>query len=349
MPVKIPAYRLHKARGLAVVTIGGHDHYLGPYGSVESRRKYGDLIARHAAGLSLIEEPERLEVVTVHELVLAFMKHARDHYRKNGKLTGEYDCLNSAASVLNKLYGDTDAAKFTGPCLKAVMSKMIDLGWSRRYINKSVNRIRLMFRRGVGDDLVGPDVLAKLEAVEPLLKGRTTAIELPKRTKVPADRIAAVRLDVNEHTRDIMDLALLTGARPGELCNLTGGELDRSGDVWTATLSDHKMIHKDQVRVLAFGPQSQLILRKYLKADPSAKLFPILRKTFSENIRRSCVRLNVPVFTGHWLRHNAASEIRRESGLDAAQAMLGHSDAKTTELYAHLDHSDVVEIARKRG
>ena len=306
------------------------------------------MIARHAAGLS-IEPPKPLSFVSVHEVVLAFMRHAETHYLKNGKLTDEYHCLKSAACPLVHLYGETDAAQFSGPALKAVRLRMIELGWSRRYINKSVGRIRLMFRHAVSDDLIGPDVLAKLETVAPLLKGRSAAVELPRRTAVPQENIEAVRNDVNPHTKDLIDLALLTGARPGELCGLTGEMLDRTGEVWTATLGDHKMIHLGQARVIGFGPQSQLILRRYLKADPTQKLFPIQRRTFSENIKASCLRLGLPVFTGHWLRHNAATDIRKESGLDGAQAVLGHSDAKTTEIYAHLDTSRIVEIARKRG
>ena len=96
MKARIPSYRLHKARHLAVVTIDGHDHYLGAYGSVESRQLYGQLIAKHAAGLS-IEPPKPLSFVSVHEVVLAFMRHAETHYLKNGKLTDEYHCLKSAA------------------------------------------------------------------------------------------------------------------------------------------------------------------------------------------------------------------------------------------------------------
>lgn len=41
----IPAYLLHKPTGQARVRINGKDFYLGPYGSDESRRKYGELIA----------------------------------------------------------------------------------------------------------------------------------------------------------------------------------------------------------------------------------------------------------------------------------------------------------------
>lgn len=349
MAPRIPAYRLRKSRNCAVVTIDGHDYYLGPYGSVESRQKYGELIAKHAAGLSLEIPEEPLKFVSVAEVVLAFMSHARTHYVKNGKLTDEYGCLRSASNPLVELYGETDAAKFNGPALKAVRQRMIELGWSRRYINKSVGRIRLIFRRAVADDLIGPEVIAKLETVEPLLEGRTNAVELPKRSAVPPERIAAVRQDVNDHTRDLIDLALLTGARPGELCDLTGAMLDRSHDIWTASIADHKMSHLHKSRVIAFGPRSQVILAKYLKANSRERLFPINRKTFSENIRASCLRLQIPVFTGHWLRHNAATELRREIGLDGAQAVLGHSDSKTTEIYAHLDHSQIIEIARKRG
>ena len=41
---KLPAYRKHKASGQAVVTLGGHDHYLGKMGSAASRTKYNRVV-----------------------------------------------------------------------------------------------------------------------------------------------------------------------------------------------------------------------------------------------------------------------------------------------------------------
>ncbi len=32
-----PKYRRHKASGQAIVTLSGHDHYLGPHGTAASR------------------------------------------------------------------------------------------------------------------------------------------------------------------------------------------------------------------------------------------------------------------------------------------------------------------------
>jgi hypothetical protein len=40
----VPKYRKHKASGQAVVTIGGFDHYLGPFNSKASRIEYDRVI-----------------------------------------------------------------------------------------------------------------------------------------------------------------------------------------------------------------------------------------------------------------------------------------------------------------
>ena len=37
---KLPSYRLHKPSGRAVVTIDCRDHYLGAFGTTESRDEY---------------------------------------------------------------------------------------------------------------------------------------------------------------------------------------------------------------------------------------------------------------------------------------------------------------------
>ena len=48
---KVPALRHHKARGLAVVTLGGKDCYCGKFGSQASRLEYDRLVGeRLAAG-----------------------------------------------------------------------------------------------------------------------------------------------------------------------------------------------------------------------------------------------------------------------------------------------------------
>jgi integrase len=49
------------------------------------------------------------------------------------------------------------------------------------------------------------------------------------------------------------------------------------------------------------------------------------------------------------LRHAAATEIRKQFGLEAAQVALGHSEANTTQIYAERDMQKAAEIAKQIG
>ncbi|MEO2032790.1 MAG: tyrosine-type recombinase/integrase [Planctomycetaceae bacterium] len=49
------------------------------------------------------------------------------------------------------------------------------------------------------------------------------------------------------------------------------------------------------------------------------------------------------------LRHSAATEIRKRYGLEAAQVILGHAKADTTQIYAERDATLAQRIAREVG
>lgn len=51
----------------------------------------------------------------------------------------------------------------------------------------------------------------------------------------------------------------------------------------------------------------------------------------------------------HQLRHALATKVRREFGLEQTQAVLGHANAKVSELYAESDKQLAVEVARRIG
>jgi integrase len=57
----------------------------------------------------------------------------------------------------------------------------------------------------------------------------------------------------------------------------------------------------------------------------------------------------IPSWHPNRLRHLAASRVRREYGLDAARAVLGHSTPVVTEIYAELDYAKASEVMGKLG
>jgi len=51
----------------------------------------------------------------------------------------------------------------------------------------------------------------------------------------------------------------------------------------------------------------------------------------------------------HQLRHNAATNLRKEYGIELARIVLGHSNAFTTEIYAEADKLQAMEVMAKIG
>ena len=49
------------------------------------------------------------------------------------------------------------------------------------------------------------------------------------------------------------------------------------------------------------------------------------------------------------LRHTAATQVRKEFGLESAQIILGHSAADVTQVYAERDLSKGIEVANRIG
>lgn len=350
--VRIPGYLLHKATGQARVRINGQDFYLGEYGTPASRIKYGELIAQYAAGLPIdpFAVDDDADPLTINELVLAYLRHAQTYYVKGGRQTAEVACIRSALRPVTKLYGDLPVDDFGPLALKATRQSMIDAkDRCRRYINMSVGRIRRCWRWGVENEMVQPTTLTKLEAVAPLLAGRSGAIDYEPRHAVSQEHIDLVRGKLKQRHRDVLDLCLLTAARPGEICALTGGQIDRSKDVWICRLKSHKMTHKNKQRTLYFNKEAQEILWRYLTADPDVKLLGITRESCSNAIKRACRKLNIAVFTLHWMRHTKGTRVRQKHGLDAAQVLLGHSSADITEIYAEADEELALKVARDVG
>jgi hypothetical protein len=262
---KVPTYGLHKPTGQARCYVNGKTVYLGKYGSEESRIRFGEIvgkliggqpidpIARTKVGSATYANSEADPGPSVGELCLVFLRHAEAHYVKNGEPTSEIHILKSVMRPLKELYGMLPAKDFGPLALKAVRQKMIESGWCRGTINQAMSRIRRIFKHAIANELIDSAVLDRLKCVAPLLAGRTEAHDNAPRSAVDLRNIAAVRRLVSPIVRDLIGLQRLTGARSGELLKLTASMLDRSGEVWTAELSDHKTRHHGQSRTLYFG------------------------------------------------------------------------------------------------
>lgn len=192
---RTPSYRRHKPSGQAVVTIDARDVYLGKYGTKSSRQKYDRLISESLAnGRRLPEAPADLSVA---ELILAYWRHARLYYRKDGRPTSELHKTRCAMRLLRALFGREPASTFDPLALKAVRQRVIDSGVARATVNAQIQVIRRMFKWAVENELVPPSVYHGLQAVAGLRRGRSDARETQPVQPVPDDFVDAVRPHVS--------------------------------------------------------------------------------------------------------------------------------------------------------
>ena len=266
----IPTYRKHRPTGQAVVTLYGRDVYLGAHGTKASKIEYDRLITEWLANG---RQAKATGDLTLAELMSRYRQHVVGHYVKNGKPTSEQHDIALALRPVRQLYADTLASEFGPLALKAVRQKMVEAKHSRTTINRSVHRIRRMFRWGVENELVTPSVLQGLLAVTPLLKGKTEAHETEPVEPVADATVEATIPELPTVVADMVRFQRLTGCRPQEVCLLRPCDVDTSADVWVYVPSEHKTEHHGKRRVVLIGPRGQDVLRPYLLREKESYCF----------------------------------------------------------------------------
>src|SRR5262245_58162025 len=263
---QVPAYRLHKHSGQAVVSLkdcvtgARRDRLLGPYETAASRAEYGRVIAQWEARGRRLDDAVPAEL-TIAELLVRFLRHAETYYGVGSK---EYDHFEKTTVPLTDTYPHKPANDFGPAELKVVRQRMIDFhDWSRNVVNRRVNRLRQIWKWAVEEGLVPAGTWHALLVVQGLRAGRTTARETPERKPVPENVVAATAPYLPRHVRGLVAFQLLTGCRPDEACGLRMCDVDASGDVWVYTPERHKNAWRGHVRFIGIGKETQRLLAEF--------------------------------------------------------------------------------------
>jgi integrase len=415
----VPSYLLHKTSGQARMRVHGRYVYLGPHGSPESKAEYrricGELDAAQpavpevAAAVLPDDQPAAPPDVTVNEVLLAFWRHAEEHYRRpDGTATNELTEYRQALKPLRALYGHTPAHAFNGRALQVVRREMVRMGLCRTTVNARVRRLKHVFKWAIGDSLVPPAVHQALACVAGLQKGRTKAPEPQPVRPVAEEHVRAVLPFVRPQVRAMVEVQLLTGMRPDEVCRIRPCEVETAGPVWVYRPVQHKNAHRGHGRAIPLGPRAQAVLKEFMPADPAEYFFSPRRAveqlhaertrerrtplypshavrnatkrsanptrspgerynsmSYNHAIARGVERANrerargaaaagaafvpVPAWSANQLRHARATEVRAGYGLEAAQVVLGHARADTTEIYAEKNLALAAKVAAEVG
>jgi integrase len=250
----------------------------------------------------------------------------------------------------------------------------------------SITSSNSRFGWAVEHELIPVDVHQPLRLVKRLRMGRSEARETAPVEPVAEGAIRAILPHLSPQVAAMIQLQHLCGARPQEVIAIRPCEVVNRGDVWLYQPRTHKTEHLDRNKVIMLGPKAQEVLRPWLDRDPESycfipaetsawhyqrlrtrgpseapdeegeprvlKLRPGLRYTrhsYRVAVQRACKRAGIAAWSPRQLRHTRATMIRKKYGLEAAKAVLGHTDTKITEIYAERDLELAMRIMREIG
>lgn len=195
----------------------------------------------------------------------------------------------------------------------------------------------------------------------------TLQLELPKIGRKLPEVLSLSQVEAllaapdRSNSRGLRDAAMLellyaTGLRVTELCQLRADATDFDRGFLRATGKG------DKERLVPIGETALNMMREYLleirptldkKRSPFLFLTnrgtPMTRQGFWKLLRRYARGAGIAKeVSPHTLRHSFATHLL-EHGADlrAVQAMLGHADISTTQIYTHISRKHLVEVYRK--
>jgi integrase/recombinase XerD len=175
-------------------------------------------------------------------------------------------------------------------------------------------------------------------------------------------KLIAQPADTPRGRRDaaMIELAYASGLRVSELINIALADVNLNHGFVRVTGKGNK------TRLVPVGSAARDKIARYLEVDrptlvrdPAERaLFltergrPMTRQAFWKTLRnyarRAGVRLPAGEISPHKLRHSFATHlVEHGADLRAVQAMLGHADISTTQIYTQVSRARVLEQARK--
>lgn len=269
----VPKHCRHKAKNLGYVRFPGNPRpiYTKRWGTDEANAEYDRLIAEWLAnGRHYRREAEATSSYLIRDLVADYLEaFDADHVGSR-----QPETLRYAVKPLLRMWGASDANEFRPSELKALRQHLIDANLSRTTINQRITMLKAMFRWGVEDEHVHPDVAAALDAVKNLRRS-SAGVKQPRVVEPVLDEhVAAVLPQVAPPVAAMIQVQRLTGMRPGEVLIMRSADIDRSTSPWTYRPTKHKNQWRRHERVIPIGPKAQEVLSPFLESRlPAAFLF----------------------------------------------------------------------------
>lgn len=377
-----PKYRKHKASGQAIVTLNGLDHYLGPWKSRASHREYDRLVAEWIARGRVLPKAGPDLTLSVAEIVTSYLRWAKTYYLGDSHevdhiiftvrpLKELYGTTNAnefgplaLKAVRERMIANnvcrTEINKRIGR-IKRIFAWAVENELLPSSVFHGLQAVRgLAHGRSAAreSEPVKPVPEAFIEALDGRVAPQIWAmIQLQKLTGMRPGEVTIMRgcdLDTSGQVWIYTPRKHKTQRHGHRRQIFLGPRAQSILRPWLRT----------ELNAYLFQPKEavewQLAERaKNRTTSPSCGNRPGSNRVrlpkrrprefyavgaYGHAINYGCKKAGVPHWHPHQLRHNAATWLRKEFGLDVARVVLGHRSPQITETYAELDFAKAMRI-----
>ena len=248
---------------------------------------------------------------------------------------------------LKDRFGDVQINKFTRRELQQWLNELRDSGLAPSTCDHHAKLIRQALNLAVQWELLDSNPVAGIKLfggdnkIENVMTNDQLQILMATLDK-PSDR--------RKTASQVVKFLLFTGARVNEALSARWSDIDRTNRTWTVQATNSK---SKQRRSIPLNDAAMAVLAKLKTKGKSEWLFisrqgdgtqrmTTISKVYQE-IRKDA---GLPWLRLHDLRHNYASMLVNSGRtLFEVQQILGHSDSKVTERYAHLSTKTLQDAA----
>lgn len=385
---KLPKYRKHSGRNVAFVVLGGRRVYLkGSFGSSESKAEYkARILEWETSGRTATPPTAHQNELTLKELLAQFVIWGQTYYGDSGELENVAHALRPVNELYGNAtareFGPLALKAVRERMIRDGLSRnVINDRISRvkrvfRWLTENelippsvyhgLQAVRGLSagRSGAKEtEPVKPVREAFVDAVKPFVNRQVWAmIELQRWTGMRSGEVTAMR------TADLDTSGKVWVYSPAKHKTAHHGHR-RQIYIGPRAQAVLKPWLRTNLAEFLFSPREAMeewrsersrqrktplscgnrpgTNRKRNPQKPLSDCYDTM--SYYNSVRRACERAKVPHWHPHQLRHNAATWLRKEYGLDVARCVLGHRSPQVTETYAELDFAKAAEIMGKVG
>lgn len=358
--------RIKTGRGRARVPLGNgqnRDFYFGNQGDWPEHEKdapesilrpYEALMAEFLAGRLVVPQAQG-EAPSCGDVCRSYFTAMRGRHVREGGM------LAVALRPVHTLFEQLPATSFDARAFDRCRAWHLKRGVAPRTAQWYGALIKTCFRWAARPErkMVPASVVAELSLVSPLVDEGETPIEA-----APEQHVLAAAKAACPRTRTMLLLQLLTGMRPGEVCQVRREDIDTAAgpECWLFRPSVYKtrrsaLVRRSGGRKVWLGPLARNLLADWLMRRPvegycfrSNRHRRVDTRCYRDSVHAACLAAGVPRFDPRQVRHTTLTRLEVAFGsLDHAQAVAGHTKPDMTRRYAHGQQRLAAEAMRRLG